>query len=126
MSLPVPHMLGSTARGGFEIYVDPTEDPEMGDVVMAKKRKLHAALDGLAWGGGDALREATNMPKLNGEEGKIKVKTREEKDLGGLKVKGETEGRWWSIRRGRKDSKDKTKENKVLKAFNSDEAKSSI
>ncbi|KAF8996425.1 hypothetical protein BDQ17DRAFT_1364414, partial [Cyathus striatus] len=60
---------GSTARGGFEIYVDPTEDPEMGDIVMVKKKKSRAALDGLAWGGGGALGEVTNVPKLNEEEG---------------------------------------------------------
>ncbi|TFK33165.1 hypothetical protein BDQ12DRAFT_448473 [Crucibulum laeve] len=91
---------GSTAaRGGFEIYVDPTEDPELGDIVMVKKKKSRVALDGMKWG---ALGEVTNIPSAPREEG--------EKPQQFLKVKADGEGKWWSIGRGRKDSKEKEKE----------------
>ncbi|KAF8878425.1 hypothetical protein BD779DRAFT_1663807 [Infundibulicybe gibba] len=88
---------GSTAtRGGFEIYVDPTEDPEMGDIVMVKKKKSRVALDGMRWG---ALGEVTNVPSVAPKAAPAL-----------LKVKAEEKDKWWSIGRGRKDSKEKEKE----------------
>lgn len=91
----------SSGRGGFEIYVDPTVDPDIGDIVMVKKKKSRVALNGMAWG---AMGEVTNIPK-----------TKEVKENPGLlKVKSDEEKKWWSIGRGRKDSKEKKeKENKI-------------
>ncbi|KAF9065359.1 hypothetical protein BDP27DRAFT_1424922 [Rhodocollybia butyracea] len=93
---------GSTSRrgGGFEIYVDPT-DPEIGEIVMVKKKKSRGGLDGLRWGsGGSALEEVTNVPSVPQPVTAItKVKAEEkEKD------------KWWTLGRGRKDSKEKEKE----------------
>jgi len=32
---------------GIEIYVDPTPDPEIGEIVVVKKKKRRIALDGM-------------------------------------------------------------------------------
>ncbi|KAF9457373.1 hypothetical protein BDZ94DRAFT_1175700 [Collybia nuda] len=88
-------------RGGaFEIYVDPAADEEVTEIVMVKRKKSRAALDGMRWGSG-ALSEVTNVPAVTPKEAPAL-----------LKVKAEGEGKWWSIGRGRKDSKEKTKEAK--------------
>lgn len=89
----------SSARGGFEIYVDPIEDPDIGEIVLVKRKKSRAALDGMTWGGGP-MAEVTNVPSA-----KTKMKERE-------KEKEKEEGakeKWWAIGRGRKDSKEKDK-----------------
>ena len=94
----------STGRGGFEIYVDQDEDPEIGEIVMVKKKKSRLGLDGMRWG---ALGEVTNVPAVpppKEKESKAPVDNL-------LKVKGEESQKWWSIGRGRKDSKEKSKEN---------------
>jgi serine/arginine repetitive matrix protein 2 len=95
-----------SAAGGFEIYVDPEAGDELGEVVVVKKKKSRAALDGMAWG----AKEVTNVPKAPRE-------SKEGKDGKGglLKVKTEEGQKWWSIGRGRKDSKEekKDKENKI-------------
>ncbi|GLB36845.1 hypothetical protein LshimejAT787_0311320 [Lyophyllum shimeji] len=91
-------MAGSaSARGGFEIYVDPTVDDEIGEIVVVKKKKSRVALDGMRWG---ALGEVTNVPPV----------TAPKEAPGLLKVKSGEKEKWWSIGRGRKDSKEKTKE----------------
>ena len=96
----------STGRSGFEIYVDQGEDPEMGEIVVVKKKKSRLGLDGLSWG---ALGEVTNMPKENAKEKEVKVKAAaSQENL--LKVKGDENQKWWSIGRGRKDSKSKEKD----------------
>lgn len=89
----------ASARGGFEIYVDPTVDDEIGEIVVVKKKKSRVALDGMRWG---ALGEVTNIPAV--------TTSKEAPTL--LKVKGEEKDKWWSIGRGRKDSKEKEKETK--------------
>jgi hypothetical protein len=86
---------------GIEIYVDPTPDPEIGEIVVVKKKKSRVALDGMRWG--PALGEVTNVPHVKEKETK-KVKENT------LKVNVDEKGGWWSIRRGRKDSKEKEKE----------------
>ncbi|KAJ3908042.1 hypothetical protein F5879DRAFT_794348 [Lentinula edodes] len=91
---------GSTSRraGGFEIYVDPT-DPEIGEIVMVKKKKSRAGLDGLRWGsGGGALGEVTNVPSVPQPMTAV------------TKIKAEEKEKWWTLGRGRKDSKEKEKE----------------
>ncbi|KAF9527941.1 hypothetical protein CPB83DRAFT_855475 [Crepidotus variabilis] len=95
----------ASTRGGFEIYVDPT-DPEIGEIVMVKKKKSRVALDGMSWG---ALGEVTNVPKAAPPMPPMKKK---ESSNNLLKVKVDEEKKWWSIGRGRKDSKEKNKENK--------------
>jgi serine/arginine repetitive matrix protein 2 len=80
----------SVAKSGFEIYVDPTAQPEVGEVLMVKKKKSRAALSALKWG---TLAEVTNSAPS-------KDSTR------GAKLKNEEKEKWWSIGRGRKDSKD--------------------
>lgn len=89
------------AREGFEIFVDPTDDPDIGEIVMVKKKKSRVALNGMAWG---ALGEVTNVPKVP------------PKDTAPLpKAKNEEKEKWWTLGRGRKDSKEKTKESKENK-----------
>ncbi|KAL0062368.1 hypothetical protein AAF712_010779 [Marasmius tenuissimus] len=89
----------SSARRGFDIYVDPTDDPEMGEILMVKKKKSRAALDGMRWGNG-ALEEVTNIPSAPAPVTTTNT----------LKVKNEGKEKWWTIGRGRKDSKEKEKE----------------
>lgn len=92
----------SSSKGAFEIYVDPTVDPDIGEIVMVKKKKSRVALDGMKWG---PLGEVTNVPSVTPKEAPAL-----------LKVKTEEKEKWWSIGRGRKDSKEKTKEAKENKS----------
>jgi hypothetical protein len=80
----------SVPKSGFEIYVDPTAQSEVGEVLMVKKKKSRAALSALKWG---SLAEVTNSAPS-------KELTR------GVRLKNEDKEKWWSIGRGRKDSKD--------------------
>ena len=110
---------GDISNRSFEIYVDPTLDPELGEILMVKKKKSRAALDGMRWG---PLGEVTNVP-ASGSNSNVKAKeTAQLQPSGFLKVKGEEKDKWWSIGRGRKDSKDKSakegKENKPHDSFN--------
>lgn len=102
----------SQRGGGFEIYIDPAVDDEIGEVVMVKKKKSRVALDGMRWGSG-ALSEVTNVPAVTPKEAPTL-----------LKVKAEEKEKWWSIGRGRKDSKEKTKEVKEAKEAPRDKSKS--
>ena len=80
----------SVARSGFEIHVDPTIQSDAGEVLMVKKKKSRAALSGLKWG---TLADVTN--------------TAPPKDpTQAVRLKNEEKEKWWSIGRGRKDSKD--------------------
>lgn len=96
----------STGRS-FDIYVDPTDDPDIGEIVVVKKKKSRAGLDGLRWG---ALGDVTNTVK-EVEAEKLKSKPKEKKrPATSLKVKIDEKEKWWTIGRGRKDSKEKAKE----------------
>jgi serine/arginine repetitive matrix protein 2 len=104
----------ASARRGFEIYVDPAEPATEGEVVLIKKKKSRPVLNGLRWGSssstsGVALDEVTNVPSSRKSEDKKK----DQPAL--LKVKDENAsmGKWWSIGRSRKESKEK--ENKDSK-----------
>lgn len=92
-----PHSGTASTRGGFEIYVDPAEDSDITEIVVLKKKKSRVALDGMKWG---ALGEVTNVPAVTA--------AKELQPSALLKVKAEE--KWWSIGRGRKDSKEKEKE----------------
>ncbi|KAK0199510.1 hypothetical protein DFS33DRAFT_1388474 [Desarmillaria ectypa] len=89
----------ASASRGFEIYVDPTEDPDIEEIVLVKKKKSRAALDGMRWGGGP-MAEVTNVPPASA---KARAKEKEKEKEEGSKEK------WWAIGRGRKDSKEKDK-----------------
>ena len=99
------------AKGGFEIYVEPTDDPDIGEILVVRKRpsRVRGGLGGVGWGvevGADA---PPPMPQPMGEK----------TNLGGAKEgpgkMDEKEGgkeRWWTIGRGRKDSKEEKKKGK--------------
>ena len=119
----------SAGRGGYEIYVDHTEDPDLEEIVLVKRKKSRLGLDAVAWGTGEentgtalkpkpssnALKSkgSQNVPKLKpsanvakpkskDKENSVKVKPVEHL----LKPKSDETQKWWSIGRGRKDSKD--------------------
>jgi len=98
----VPSASASASARGFEIYVDPTDDPEIGEIVMIKKKKSRAALDAVRWGPG-ALGEVTNMDMNMNPDGPAK-------DVLKPKPEEKGDGKWWTIGRGRKDSKEKEKD----------------
>lgn len=85
---------GST---GIEIYVDPMLDPEIGEIVVVKKKKSRVALDGMRWG--PALGEVTNVPHVKEKEKKEKKKDKENT----LKVKVDEKSGWWTIGKGKKE-----------------------
>jgi serine/arginine repetitive matrix protein 2 len=80
----------SMVKSGFEIYVDPTAQSDAGEVLMVKKKKSRAALSGLKWG---TLAEVTNSAPSKDP-------------IQAVGLKSEDKEKWWSIGRGRKDSKD--------------------
>jgi len=80
----------SVSKKGLEIYVDPTAQSEVGEVLMVKKKKSRAALSGLKWG---TLADVTNSAPSKDSTQTVRLKT-------------EDKEKWWSIGRGRKDSKD--------------------
>jgi serine/arginine repetitive matrix protein 2 len=61
---------------------------------MVRKKKSRAALDEVGWGAGSNVDEKANVPK-------------KDKENVSLKPKLDEKGGWWSIGRGRKDSKEK-------------------
>jgi serine/arginine repetitive matrix protein 2 len=81
---------GSVSKKGLEVYVDPIAQSEVGEVLMVKKKKSRAALSGLKWG---TLADVTNSAPS-----KDSTQT--------VRLKNEDKEKWWSIGRGRKDSKD--------------------
>ncbi|KAF9219060.1 hypothetical protein BS17DRAFT_439592 [Gyrodon lividus] len=95
--------------GGFEIYVDPANDPDIGEILMVKKKKSRVALDGMQWG---TLGEVTNISSVT--RPKEKGGKKEKENL--LKVKVDENQKWWSIGRGRKDSKEKEKDKERAKS----------
>lgn len=113
----------ASARGGFDIYVDPSEDPEMGEIVMIKKKKSRAGLDGVF---GDAsnrhpapLQESTNAPApvptglpqpKKTSLGPMSLLKRSTGAASMLKSDEENQ-KWWSLSRG-KVSRTKSKEAK--------------
>ncbi|KAF6758955.1 hypothetical protein DFP72DRAFT_164945 [Ephemerocybe angulata] len=101
----------SSLRGGFEIYVEPAGDPEMEDVVVVKKGRGRGGLEGVGWG----PKTSTSGGRVLGDidintNGGVGGSGNGGKKEGGLKVKGEEGGKWWSIGRGRRDSKEDKKE----------------
>ncbi|KAI5992859.1 hypothetical protein EDC04DRAFT_2984892 [Pisolithus marmoratus] len=100
----VTRRVGASVQNGvgFEIYVDPAEDPDIGDILLVRKKKSCATLDGTTWG---TLGEVTNIPSVTKPKENKEKSGKQEKE--GLKVKVDENQKWWSIGRGRKDSKEK-------------------
>lgn len=119
----------SAGRGGYEIYVDHTEDPDLEEIVLIKKKKSRLGLDAVAWGTGEentgtvlnskpsstALKtkgsenvpkhkSSTNVPKSKSKDKENSIKAKPIEHL--LKPKSDESQKWWSIGRGRKDSKE--------------------
>ena len=119
----------SAGRGGYEIYVDHTEDPDLEEIVLVKKKKSRLGLDAVAWGAGEedtgtaikpkpssnALKSkgsgnvpkpkpSTNVPKFKSKDKENSIKAKPVEYL--LKPKSDESQKWWSINRGRKDSKE--------------------
>ncbi|KZV76755.1 hypothetical protein PENSPDRAFT_342582 [Peniophora sp. CONT] len=89
----------NSTRGGFEIYVDPAPEPEAGEVLMIQKKKSRGGLNALGWGGnGNGLSDTTNTAGL---KPKNDVKEKE---------------KWWSIGRGKKETKDKENPGKTAES----------
>ncbi|PPQ74616.1 hypothetical protein CVT24_004162 [Panaeolus cyanescens] len=122
----------ASLKGGFEIYVDPTVDDEIGEIVMVKKKKSRAGLDGMRWGvnannnmnnsggsvgrsAGGVLGEVTNVPKARDVDGIENVPKKEKEGLLKVKDDAKEKEKWWSIGRGRKDSKDEKERKKSMK-----------
>ncbi|KAF7437378.1 hypothetical protein PC9H_004217 [Pleurotus ostreatus] len=97
----VGHEGSSKGKGGFEIYVDPTEDPEFGEIVMIRKKKSRAGLDGVRWGDEGAERA----------DGPLKEKNSNVQNGGKMQEGGKE--KWWTIGRGKKEAKDKTQKTKA-------------
>jgi serine/arginine repetitive matrix protein 2 len=105
-----PTDLGGTSHHdagdqSFDIYVDPTIDPDIGEILMVRKKKSRAALDGMRWG---PMGEVTNVPASSSVVKNEKPKEAPLQPSAVSKVKGEENNKWWSIGRGRRDSKDKS------------------
>lgn len=84
---------------GTEIYVDPSNDPDIGEIVVVKKEKSRGKLESIRW----ALGDKTNSQSSDERE---KIKKEKKKDKENTKPKGEDKDRWWTLGRGRKDSKE--------------------
>ena len=93
-------------RPDFEGDADILVDDEF---VIVKKKKSRLGLDGMSWG---PLSETTNVPKVAKSNAAQPVP---KENPATLKVKNDEERKWWSIGRGRKDSKEKEKEKEKTK-----------
>ena len=119
----------SAGRGGYEIHVDHTGDPNLEEIVLVKRKKSRLGLDAVTWGPGEentgnilkskptvkALKPKASenvlkpkssanilKPKSKDKENSVRTKPVERP----LKPKADESQKWWSIGRGRKDSKE--------------------
>lgn len=88
-------------KRGIDIYVDPSNDPDIGEIVVLKKKKSRGGLNGIRW----ALGEVTNLNTTTKE--KETKKDKENKDA--PKAKAEDKDKWWTLGRGKSESKEKSK-----------------
>jgi len=108
----------SAGQGGYEIYVDHAEDSEFEEIVLVKRKKSRLGLDAVAWGPGEEKASNVLKPKLsaNALEPKASENVLKSKDKENsvrakpvehlLRSKADENQKWWSIGRGRKDSKE--------------------
>ncbi|EJD08498.1 uncharacterized protein FOMMEDRAFT_151360 [Fomitiporia mediterranea MF3/22] len=95
-----------TMGRSFDIYVDPADDPDIGEIVVLKKKKSRAGLDDLYWG---ALGDVTNTGKRPISDKLTRVnKPATAESL--PKATDDEKEKWWTIGRGRKDTKEKSKD----------------
>ena len=97
---------GERRVGAHRPDFEDVEHMDDDEFVIVKKKKSRLGLDGMSWG---PLTETTNVPKV--AEGNAARPVPKET----LKVKIDEERKWWSIGRGRKDSKEKEKEKEKTK-----------
>ncbi|KZS91528.1 hypothetical protein SISNIDRAFT_551016 [Sistotremastrum niveocremeum HHB9708] len=90
-------------KKGIDIYVDPSNDPDIGEIVVLKKKKSRGGLNGIRW----ALGEVTNLNTTTKEKEKDGKKEKENKEV--TKPKSEDKDKWWTLGRGKSESKEKTK-----------------
>jgi serine/arginine repetitive matrix protein 2 len=55
----------SAGRDGYEIYVDHTEDPDLEEIVLVKRKKSRLGLDAVAWGPGEENTGNVLKPKAS-------------------------------------------------------------
>jgi len=86
----------------FEVYADPTDDPEIGEIVVVQRKKSRAALGDVSWAN-NVESELTVKSTINATE--IRER-RLSQNLAKENKDGEDKAGWWSrtIGRGRKDS----------------------
>ena len=118
----------SAGRDGYEIYVDQTEDPDLEEIVLVKKKKSRLGLDAVTWGPGEGTtnvlkpkssanvlkpkssgnilkpKSSTNIPRTKSTDKENSIRAKPVEHL--LKPKSDEGQKWWSIGRGRKDSKE--------------------
>jgi serine/arginine repetitive matrix protein 2 len=92
----------SQVSDGDDVYIDPSQDPDIGEIVVVKKKKSRAALDGIRW----ALGDKTNT-NMTGKEENSKKKTKDKVKEDASKTKSDESSKWWTIGRGKKDTKEK-------------------
>ena len=117
----------SAGSGGYEIYVDHTEDPDLEEIVLVKRKKSRLGLGAVAWGPDDgntgkvlkpqpsanALKpklsentlkpkSSTNILKPKDKENSVRAKPVEHL----LKPKTDENQKWWSISRSSKGPKE--------------------
>ena len=94
-----------TVGRSFEIYVDPADDPDIGEIVVLKKKKSRVGLNEVQWG---PLGDVTNTGKEQAADNRPDLKKSAPIDTS-VKAKDDEKDKWWS-KRGRKDSKGKPKD----------------
>ena len=57
--------MASAGRSGYKIYVDHTDDPDLEEIVLIKKKKSRLGLDTVAWGPMDEVTNTSQPPPAN-------------------------------------------------------------
>lgn len=96
----------SEAPRSFEVYTDPADDPEIGEIVVVQRKKSRAALGDVSWGN-NAETELTVKSTIDAT--KLR-KRRSSKNLAKENKDGEDKAGWWSrtIGRGQKEEEANT------------------
>lgn len=106
----------SSAGRSFDIYVDPADDPDIGEIVVLKKKKSRGGLNELRWA---ALEDVANAAEET-EVAEVKTIMKKPDPLTTMpSAKSDEKDKWWTLGRRRRDSKDlkfKGKENSLGRA----------
>ncbi|KAL5532249.1 hypothetical protein ACEPAF_5818 [Sanghuangporus sanghuang] len=100
-----------TLGRSFEIYVDPADDPDIGEIVVLKKKKSRVGLNEVQWG---PLGDVTNTEKEQITDSKKGLKKSTPTEAS-FKDKDDDKDKWWA-KRARNDSKGKPKETARMKS----------